>query len=446
MSTRTRTYITVVIVLAGLAVSALVRVSPPFDAAAARAVACFAAFVLLGELIAHHLSSGAAGSISFVPTLAGALLAPSWLAVVGVGVSHLTAAIIARRNPVKTLFNIAQLALAMSIAILGYLAAGGRTVLTSEDLLAAGANSLVVPFVVMVALLFTVNSWAVSAVIASSQDRRVLDVWKQNARASMVNDLLSSPVVWFLAWTYLRFGPWGVAFFTLPLLGVRQLYMTNHQLEQVNRDLLELMVKAIEARDPYTSGHSRRVAHYARLIARAIGLNGREVERVAIAALLHDVGKIHEVYAPILQKPDRLTADEWAVMQTHPIKSAELVSTVSHLRDIVAPVRNHHENWDGSGYPDGLAQEEIPLGARIVLFADTIDAMTTDRPYRRAMTEAQVRAELLKHRGTQFDPNICDRLLGSPLFGLLFAPGHKESATGPAVGTPSPRPRVVANV
>jgi HD-GYP domain-containing protein (c-di-GMP phosphodiesterase class II) len=142
------------------------------------------------------------------------------------------------------------------------------------------------------------------------------------------------------------------------------------------------------------------------------------------------VGKIHEIYAPILRKPDKLTADEWAVMQTHPIKSAELVSTVSQLRDLVQAVRHHHENWDGSGYPDGLAGDQIPLGSRVVLIADTIDAMTTDRPYRKALGEMQVRAELAKYRGRQFDPKICDELLASPMFGLLFASPALRDAAG----------------
>jgi HD-GYP domain-containing protein (c-di-GMP phosphodiesterase class II) len=147
---------------------------------------------------------------------------------------------------------------------------------------------------------------------------------------------------------------------------------------------------------------------------------------VGTAALLHDVGKIHEIYAPILRKPDKLTQEEWAIMQTHSIKSAELVGTVSHLRHLVAPVRNHHENWDGSGYPDGLAGEEIPLESRIIMFADTIDAMTSDRPYRMALGEEAVRAEILRFRGKQFDPTICDRLLASPAFSLLFAPAQRE--------------------
>jgi putative nucleotidyltransferase with HDIG domain len=187
-----------------------------------------------------------------------------------------------------------------------------------------------------------------------------------------------------------------------------------------NQELLQLMVAAIEARDPYTSGHSRRVARNARLIAQAIGLRDRQVERVAVAALLHDVGKIHEVFAPILSKPGRLTAEENAIMQTHPIKSEELVRTVSQLNDVVAPIRHHHENWDGTGYPDGLVGENIPIASRIIMFADTIDAMTTDRPYRAALSEAQVRSEFVKLRGRQFDPNICDKLLNSAIYPRLF--------------------------
>jgi HD-GYP domain-containing protein (c-di-GMP phosphodiesterase class II) len=132
------------------------------------------------------------------------------------------------------------------------------------------------------------------------------------------------------------------------------------------------------------------------------------------------VGKIHEIFAPLLRKPGKLTSDERLVMQTHPVKSAELVQNVGHLRDLVVPIRHHHERWDGAGYPDGLSGEVIPLWSRIIMFADTIDAMTTDRPYRAAMGESDVRSEFLRLRGLQFDPNICDTLLASPLYQQLF--------------------------
>jgi HD-GYP domain-containing protein (c-di-GMP phosphodiesterase class II) len=130
-------------------------------------------------------------------------------------------------------------------------------------------------------------------------------------------------------------------------------------------------------------------------------------------------------------------------MQTHPIKSAELVATVSQLRDLVAPVRHHHENWDGSGYPDGIAGESIPLASRVIIFADTIDAMTTDRPYRCAMGESEVRDELVKCRGSQFDPTLCDRLLASPMFSLLFAPESRDGSP-PHIRSTTPRSSKIA--
>jgi putative nucleotidyltransferase with HDIG domain len=182
------------------------------------------------------------------------------------------------------------------------------------------------------------------------------------------------------------------------------------------------MVKSIEARDPYTSGHSRRVQNYSIIIARSLGLPEREVQLIGRVALLHDVGKIHEKYGRILRKADMLSAEEWDTMREHPADGAALIATMTRLRDLVAPVKHHHENWDGTGYPDGLAGEKIPLAARVVRFADTIDAMTTERPYRRMLTADEVRKEIIRCRATQFDPQMVDSLLSSPAWRSMFAP------------------------
>jgi putative nucleotidyltransferase with HDIG domain len=211
-------------------------------------------------------------------------------------------------------------------------------------------------------------------------------------------------------------------------------HRTNLELEQTNEELLELMVKSLEARDPYTSGHSRRVQHYSTIIARAIGLSERQIDEIGRAALLHDVGKIYEKYASVLSKQDKLTPEEWAIIQDHPADGANLVSTMTKLRDVVPAIRHHHENWDGTGYPDGIAGERIPVASRIIRFADTIDAMTTERPYRAPLTEGQVRAEVIRCRASQFDPQIADRLLSSPLWTAIF--------TSPNVGTPPSRTAV----
>ena len=281
----------------------------------------------------------------------------------------------------------------------------------------SGSISLFALFLVF----FLTNSICVSGAIGIVGERSPWTIWKQNTLKSLPYDFLSLPVILFFVWTYSQYGTIGAFVFAVPLLVLRQLYKVTGQLEQTNRELLELMVAAIEARDPYTSGHSRRVADKARVIAQAMGLREKEVGRIVAAALLHDVGKIHEVFGPILSKPGRLTSEEQLIMRTHPIKSAELAGTVTELRDVVPLIRHHHENWDGTGYPDGLKAEGIPLGSRIIMFADTIDAMTTDRPYRAALDAQAVRKELLRYRGTQFDPTICDVLLRSAAYAKLFA-------------------------
>ena len=115
-----------------------------------------------------------------------------------------------------------------------------------------------------------------------------------------------------------------------------------------------------------------------------------------------------------------LTPEEWEVMKRHPIRSAELVGMLSSLRDVIAPVRHHHENWDGTGYPDGLRGEQIPLASRIIMFADTLDAITTDRPYRKALGIDEARSEFVKFRAKQFDPSICDCVVSEEAWSELF--------------------------
>jgi len=434
MPNRIRVYVILVLIGALVCATIVGFVTPAPDLQALTAIGALALLALAAELFGYELKTGARGSITFIPYLAAILLAPGPISVVVFATVVAARQSLGRAPLVKIVFNGAQMMLAGSLATLVYLSLGGVSLLAGKPASTGGLPLHLLPAAAALAIVFMIsNSLAVYGVIALSESKPILASWRAAVRSTFAYDVFFSPIVYFVAWVYLRAGVWGVAALTAPLLVIRQLYKTNHELERVNQELLELMVKAIEARDPYTSGHSRRVSQYSKIIARAVGLSNADIERVSIAALLHDVGKIHEMYAPILRKPERLNPGEWAVMQTHPIKSAELVGTVSHLKDIVAPVRHHHENWDGTGYPDGLAGEDIPIGSRIVLFADTIDAMTTDRPYRKALSEAQVRSELVKYRGKQFDPQMCDRLLASPMFGLLFAPNQREAT--PADGT-----------
>jgi hypothetical protein len=409
-----------------LATVVLVVRDPKLDPRFVEGVFWLSLVALLTQMLNYMLARNATGSISFIPFLASAAVAPDWVAVAGVGCVAAVVQLTRRRGLLKSIFNICQQCLSVAAAILVYRAVGGRSLLEYK-VMAEGVHYPYFALATLFTTFFIVNSVCVSGVVATSDGKRFHEVWSANTLGTLPYDLLSWPLILGLAYVYVRSGAPGTFALAVPLLGIRQLYKVNWQLEKTNQELLELMVAAIEARDPYTSGHSRRVSESARIIAQIVGLRQSEVKRVEIAALLHDVGKIHEVFAPILQKPGRLTAEEHAIMQTHPIKSEELVSRVSQLRDIVAPVRHHHENWDGTGYPDGLAGELIPQASRIIMFADTIDAMTSDRPYRKALDETAVRQELVKYRAKQFDPAICDALLSSPRFGELFVHGSHQS-------------------
>jgi len=407
-------YVSLVVVAALGAAAVLFATDPAFNPEFARAALTFGVISVLSALLSYRTGKSSVGSVSFIPVLASAAIAPHWVSVVAVIASSLAGQLVAKRNALRTIFNPAQEAFALSLAILAYHAIGGIPLHRIAD---SSSPSLFALFLVF----FTTNSICVSGALGIVGDRSPWAIWKENTLSALPYDFLSLPAILFFVWTYTQYGTVGAFIFAVPLLGIRQLYKVTGQLEQTNRELLELMVAAIEARDPYTSGHSRRVAEKARIIGKSVGLGAKDLERIVAAALLHDVGKIHEVFGPILSKPGRLTPEEQVIMRTHPIKSAELAGKVTELRDVVPLIRHHHENWDGTGYPDGLKGEMIPLGSRIIMFADTIDAMTTDRPYRAALDAASVRKELLRFRGTQFDPQICDALLRSPEYSKLFA-------------------------
>jgi putative nucleotidyltransferase with HDIG domain len=394
---------------------------PTFSLPFAQAALTFGFIGVLTQLFSYRTGRGSMGSVSFIPVLASAAIAPHWVSVVVVAAASLAGQIVAKRDRIRSVFNAAQETLALALAILAYQALGGIPLHSIGE---SSSLSLFALFLVF----FVTNSICVSGALGIVADRNPWTIWKENTLSALPYDFLSLPAILFIVWAYSKFGPVGVFVFAIPLFGLRQLYKVTGQLEQTNRELLELMVAAIEARDPYTSGHSRRVADKARVIARAVGLREKEIERIVAAALLHDVGKIHEVFGPILSKPGRLTTEEQVIMRTHPVKSAELAGKVTELRDVVPLIRHHHENWDGTGYPDGLKGDDIPLGSRIIMFADTIDAMSTDRPYRAAMDAASVRKELLRFRGTQFDPSMCDALLRSSEYSKLFATKEAEDA------------------
>jgi len=204
---------------------------------------------------------------------------------------------------------------------------------------------------------------------------------------------------------------------------------------------IRALAAAIDAKDPYTRGHSERVARYASQVAREMGLTPEDVRRVRLSALLHDVGKIG-IDDQILRKPTALTEEEFEIMKSHPTKGAAIMETIPQLRDVIPGMKHHHERWEGGGYPDGLQGEGIPLQARIVSVADTFDAMTTTRPYQRAMDIRFVFPRLRDLAGNRFDPSIVEALIRSYEKGELVPIAREEA---PPEVAASPLRRVEAS-
>jgi putative nucleotidyltransferase with HDIG domain len=174
--------------------------------------------------------------------------------------------------------------------------------------------------------------------------------------------------------------------------------------------ILKSLVNALEAKDLYTGKHSERVTRYATEVARILGCSGPQIESMQTVGYLHDIGKIG-VRDSILNKPGPLTAAEYEIVKKHPAIGDSIVSELGLSPEERSIIRHHHERWDGAGYPDGLAGKDIPLLARIVSVVDAFDAMTSERAYRHAMSREESLAELLKNRGSQFDPSALDAFM-----------------------------------
>jgi HD-GYP domain-containing protein (c-di-GMP phosphodiesterase class II) len=413
MPTRILLYVAAVTLAAFAALVLLWRGGDPIQAEHAWAAL---GLVMLGAYTAftkYKTSRNSSGEVSFIPYITAIVLYPHWSTVCFIGLAVSAIEIGKKKHPLKQVFNSSQYILASTAATAAYSSLGGVP-------LVVDSSFALVPHAIGVLTFLFINSLAVAGVVALLERKSVLGTFIEINRSSLFYDLFAIPGVYGVARAYTDWSWWGLVITVLLLYGVRLMYQARLQLENTNRELLELFVHTVEFRDPYTSGHSQRVARYSKIIARAVGLSAKEVQRIGRAALLHDVGKIHEVFAPILSKPGKLTPEERALMELHPVKSAELVAKLSDFEDIVADVRHHHERFDGMGYPDRLVGKKIPLGSRIIAFADTIDAMTTDRPYRRGMSPEEVKEELLRCSGDQFDPDICDALLKSPIYTQLF--------------------------
>jgi putative nucleotidyltransferase with HDIG domain len=319
----------------------------------------------------------------------------------------------------KALFNFGSLTLSVWIAgRLFFLAAGVAPLASAVSPL----NGLLIPLTVLAATYFLINSGLIATAIAFDTRRSPLSVWRQHflwlgpgyAAGACVAFLLVIALrqVHFGAVTaFLLIAPVLLVFyFTLKSSFGRAEDAVGHvaALNRLYLSTVETLATAIDAKDEVTHGHIRRVQVAAMALAREIGITDEaQLQALEAAALLHDTGKI-AVPEHILNKPGKLTAAEFEKMKLHAPIGAEILASIDFPYPVVPIVRHHHENWDGTGYPDRIAGAAIPIGARILSVVDCYDALTSDRPYRRRMTDEASVAILLERRGTMYDPMVVD--------------------------------------
>ncbi|GAW93157.1 HD-GYP domain-containing protein [Calderihabitans maritimus] len=298
----------------------------------------------------------------------------------------------------KILFNEAQFCLAVGLAGLSY------------EVLAVSGGHLFQNWLALVAALFIfmlINTGAVATVLALTQNLTLMDILSINIKWSVPNFLALAPLGLLIAAVYRSTGIMGVLLFFIPLLVARHSFKLYMDMRKMYLKTIETLATAMEAKDAYTRGHSERVARYTVATAKELKMREDQVENLRYLALLHDIGKTG-TRESILNKPGRLDRKEFEVMKKHAELGAEIVRKIEQLQEGYEVVKYHHERWDGGGYPEGISGQNIPLGARIIAVADAFDAMTTNRPYREAMSAQQAWKELQRFAGTQFDPEVVE--------------------------------------
>lgn len=321
-----------------------------------------------------------------------------------------------RPTPVQLAFNVASMACSIGAAYLCQAEVGGAGLFETPILmlLAAGAY-------------FLTNTFSVALVIGLTEGQSAWAVWRESYFWSFPNYLVGAGLGWATGVVSKSFG-WQATVLILPVLYViyrsHRMYVDRleaarrraeeqrehaEEVAALHRRTIETLALAIEAKDQTTHEHLARVEVYAMEIAKDLGLSPAELQAIQAAALLHDIGKL-AVPEYIISKPGKLTPDEFEKMKIHPVVGAELIERVQFPYPVAPIVRCHHEKWDGSGYPEGLSGEQIPIGARILSAVDCLDALASDRQYRRALPLEEALAVVQKESGKSFDPRVVEVL------------------------------------
>ncbi len=381
------------------------------------------ALLLLSELAPIALPGGGYVTASTVFNLPCLLLfGPFWTSLIDLVANGIAHGIVRRQPVVRVVHNIA-------IYTLGYFATGASFTLAGGHIGTLTFPHDAVALLVASAVYFVVNSACVSTVIGLTAGPSPWRIWQSNFQQGLLHHLSFVTLGTLVVVVYVSAGPWGIALFALPFLVSRYSFKVYLELKADMKEFVRALTEVLEEVDPYTRHHSVRVSRYAVRLARGMGRPEREVEEIEYAALVHDIGKIGPQHQHILQKPGSLSHEEQRTLRAHPAAGAEIVARVRALRRASEIVRAHHERPDGQGYPYGLRSQDVPIGARILNVADAFDAMTSDRPYRRALPVEAALRELERGAGTQFDREVTSCLLrmhAAGEFPLMPSPSSED--------------------
>lgn len=398
-----------------------------------------AAAVLLSENYAFSIEPYSI-SLAFPLAMAGAILGgPAWGCIIA-ALSSTNYREIKERKPLALIaFNFGQLVLSIGIAALVYKGLSGRFLQAANGGFSGWAPrefpETLVPMVAA-AIICVVANMLLTATAMGILTHSPLRSTVATMLAFVPTQLAMAFVGYLIAET-LAIQALSLPLFVAPLIVARQLYMRYADMKVAFVDTVRSLVGALEAKDPYTRGHSERVSRYAAALGKASGLSPREIERLEYAALLHDLGKL-AVPSAILVKPGQLETPEMALIREHPARGSGMIAQIPPLRDLAEAVLQHHEWYDGRGYPSQVMGDDIALPARILSVADAFDAMTTTRAYRPALSTEAAIAELIARAGSQFDPEVV-RLFIDAGVGRVREPGIESSPSevapqGDAIG------------
>lgn len=395
-------YTLAVVAVAG-AIGFLTWKSVPLRGSQALIVLVLAA--ILAESLAIRLPTGATISLAFPLTVAAMLtLGPSGAMLVAVASAVGPRDLRAGRSPVIALFNVGQIALVSVAAAWTY-----RLVADGLDARMPLGFAVAVAVLACVVVATVGNDALVGFGIHLKSGTPLSDIWHLGIGWMIPTQLALALVGALMAWS-VNVSAWTLPLFAVPLLIAQSVFSRSAEYEVALRDTVRALVGLIEAKDRYTAGHSERVAHYARRIGEAVRLNRNQLDKLELAALLHDLGKVG-VPTTLLNSRGALTADEIAEIRRHPAIGAGFVVGIPGLRDLGETIAHHHERYDGDGYGEGLKADRIPLDARILAVADSYDAMTSDRPYRSKLTAEAALSEIADQSGRQFDPRVAGAFL-----------------------------------